>query len=191
MKPAEPVFFVDRTAWRRWLERNHDKVSVIWVLAYKTQTGKRCLSYSDALDEALSYGWIDSRLRRIDDEKHMWRFVPRKPNSIWSLSNRRRVERLIAEGMMTPYGMAKVEAAKRSGEWEKATTPSRPPRIPKDLKDELVENEPAWENFMGFAKSYRTIYIYWVLSAKRQETREKRIKEVARRARRKLKPYMP
>jgi uncharacterized protein YdeI (YjbR/CyaY-like superfamily) len=188
--PQEPVFFNDRAEWRRWLRKNHDKSSEIWILTFKKHTGKQCVSYEDALEEALCYGWIDSRMRRIDDERHTWRFAPRKPNSIWSLSNRKRTERLIKEGRMADPGMAKVEDAKRSGEWDKAYAPSKPPRMPVDLKDALMKDSLAWKNFQAFAKSYRTTYIYWVSAAKREETRRKRIKEVVRRARRNIKFYM-
>jgi uncharacterized protein YdeI (YjbR/CyaY-like superfamily) len=190
MGPSKPIFFEDRPAWRKWLEENHDKSSEVWVLTYKTHTGRKCLNYGDALDEALCYGWIDSRLRRIDDERHMWRFAPRKLDSIWSLSNRTRVERLISQERMTAHGIKKVEAAKRSGEWAKATSPSKPPRMPMGLKDALMKNEKAWKNFQAFAKSYRTTYIYWVMAAKREETRKKRIREVVDRAERNLKMYM-
>jgi uncharacterized protein YdeI (YjbR/CyaY-like superfamily) len=186
----EPVFFEDRKAWRMWLKRNHDKHSEVWILTFKTHTGRKCVSYSDALDEALRYGWIDSRVRRIDDEKHMWRFAPRRLDSIWSLSNRRRVEKLISEGLMTVHGLKKIEAGKKSGEWAKAISPSMPPRMPKDLKDALAKNPQALKNFQAFAKSYRTTYIYWVLTAKREETRKKRIKAVVERADKNLKMYM-
>lgn len=174
----EPRFFKDRAEWRRWLQKNHLKSAEIWVITYKKHTGKKCLSYEDALEEAMIHGWIDSRLRRIDDERHMWRFVPRKPNSIWSLSNRRRAERLIEEGKMTASGLATVEAGKRSGQWDKAIAPSKPPRIPSDLKQALIKDGPAWDYFRGFAKSYRTQYLYWILTAKTGKTRSKRIKQV-------------
>jgi len=159
-------------------------------LAYKVHMGKKSLSYSEALDEALCYGWIDSRMRRIDDEKHMWRFAPRKPDSIWSLSNRRRAEMLIKEGRMVTPGLAKVEAGKRSGKWEHALAPSKPPRMPKDLRDALMNDCRAWKNFQEFAKSYRTAYLYWVISAKREDTRKKRIREVVKKARQNKKHYM-
>jgi uncharacterized protein YdeI (YjbR/CyaY-like superfamily) len=186
----EPAFFRDANEWRRWLEKNHDTSSEIWVLAFKKHTGVQCVSYEEALEEALCYGWIDSRLRRIDDARHTWRFAPRKPDSIWSLSNKKRVERLIKEGRMTAHGMAKVRAAKRSGMWEKAYAPRKPARIPKDLKDALAADEVAWRNFQAFAKSYRHTYIHWVLSAKKEETRIRRIKEVVRRARENIKSIL-
>jgi len=186
----EPVAFRDRAAWRRWLQKNHDKSSEIWILAFKVHTGKQTLSYEDALQEAICYGWIDSRLRRIDDEKHAWRFAPRKDDSIWSLSNRKRAEKLIDEGRMAPPGFAKIEAGKKTGEWGKAYQPSKPPRLPMDLKTALLQDELAWKNFQAFAKSYRHTYIYWVDTAKRDDTRRKRIAEVVRRAKRNLKPGM-
>ncbi len=190
MSEDVPVFFRNRQEWRKWLSKNHNGERQIWILAYKRHTGKGGLLYGDALDEALCFGWIDSRLRRIDDERHMWRFAPRKPDSIWSLSNRRRAERLIMEGKMAAPGRAKIEAAKRSGEWDQAYAPSKPPRMPRDLKNALVKDGQAWRNFQAFAKSYRTTYIYWVTAAKRDETRKKRIREVVRRARENIKFYM-
>lgn len=185
-----PRHFRNRVEWRKWLKQNHDKASEIWVLAYKTHVNKKAVSYIEALEEALCYGWIDSRMRRIDDEKHMWRFAPRKPDSIWSLGNRRRAERLIREGRMAAPGLAKIEAAKKSGEWAKAIAPSQPPRMPKDLRDALGRNPMALKNFQAFASSYRTTYLYWVASAKRQETRRMRIREVVRRAEKNIKQVM-
>jgi uncharacterized protein YdeI (YjbR/CyaY-like superfamily) len=190
MSPEEATFFPDRASWRRWLARNHDSSSEVWILAYKVHTGKKALSYSDALDEALCYGWIDSRMRRIDDEKHMWRFAPRKPNSIWSLNNRRRVEKLISQGRMRAQGLAKVEAGKRSGRWDEALAPSKPPRMPGDLTNALKQDDLAWRNFKAFANSYRTAYIYWVISAKREETRRGRIDVVVEKARQNKKHHM-
>lgn len=190
MSDPQPVFFKDRGGWRRWLRANHDKRSEIWILTYKVHTGKKCLLYEEALEEALCYGWIDSRMRRIDDEKHMWRFAPRKLGSIWSLKNRRTVERLIREGRMTVHGLEKVEAAKKNGQWDKAIAPSIPPRMPKEMRDALVENPRAWKNFQAFAKSYRTTYIYWVLAAKRPETRTRRIRLVVDRAEKNLRAYL-
>jgi uncharacterized protein YdeI (YjbR/CyaY-like superfamily) len=181
------VFFKDSVEWRRWLWKNHDKASEIWILTYKRHTGRPCLSYEDALEEAICYGWIDSRLKRIDDERHMWRFAPRKTNSLWSMSNRRRAEKLIKEGRMASTGMATVEAAKKNGKWYEAYAPSAPPKIPDDLKDGLMRDERAWKNFQALAKSHRHTYIHWVMTAKRKETREKRIQEVVRMARENIK----
>lgn len=183
--------FESRSEWREWLRQNHDKEKEVWILAYKKSTGKTTLDYKDALDEALCFGWIDSRLRRIDDEKHMWRFAPRKRGSIWSEINRRNAERLIRERRMTAAGMEKVREAKRNGRWNEAYSSRRKPRMPRDLRRALEKDAKAWENFSAFTKSCKTVYIYWVTTAKRPETRSRRIKEVVRRAARNLKPSMP
>jgi len=100
------------------------------------------------------------------------------------------VERLIKQGRMAAPGLAKVEAGKKSGKWDQALAPSQPPRMPKDLRDALMSDRRAWSNFQGFAKSYRTAYLYWVISAKREDTRRKRIREVVRKARQNKKHYM-
>lgn len=186
----KPVFFRDRAIWRGWLKKNHSKAREVWILTYKVHTGRKCLSYQEALEEALCWGWIDSRMRTIDREKHLWRFAPRRATSIWSLINRTKAERLIAEGRMTPHGMAKIEEAKKSGEWDKATRPSRPPRMPRDLKEALMKDCKAWKNFQALARSYRTQFIWWVCTARREETRQRRIAEVVARARQNKKSYL-
>lgn len=187
---TEPQFFKNRESWRKWLSKNHHKQSEIWILAFKRHTGVECLSYTEALEEALCYGWIDCRLKRIDGERHMWRFTPRRAESIWSTRNRSIAERLIEKGRMTSHGMAKIEAAKKSGAWNRTVQPSKVPRIPKDLKDALLENDLAWRNFQAFARSYRHTYIWWVTSAKRPETRRNRIREVVKRAEQNIKQVM-
>jgi uncharacterized protein YdeI (YjbR/CyaY-like superfamily) len=190
VETSETVFFKDGKAWHRWLEKNHDTASEIWILTFKTHTGKKCLRYPEALDEALCFGWIDSRLRRIDDERHAWRFAPRRTGSIWSLSNRNRAEKLMKDGRMTAHGLKKIEAAKKSGKWDRASAPRKPPRMPKELKEALMKNEKAWRNFQALAKSYKTAYIYWVSTAKRDETRRKRIQMVVERTEKNLKMFM-
>lgn len=190
MDPSGALFFKDRAQWRKWLRLHHDKASEVWILTYKVKTGKKCLRYPEALEEALCYGWIDSRMRRVDDERHMLRFAPRRLDSIWSLVNRRLAERLIKEGRMTTFGLRKVEAAKANGNWDRALSPSKPPRIPKALKESLVRDELAWKNFQSLAKSYRTGFIYWVMTAKTDQTRSKRIEQVVRSARMNKKSYL-
>ncbi len=187
MGPEKPAFFENKAEWRRWLQKNHETATEIWILAYKVHTGRRCLTYAEALDEALCYGWIDSRLKRIDDEKHMWRFAPRKPNSIWSLNNRRHAERLIREGRMTRFGLERIEDGKRSGKWQEAIAPSIPPKMPDELLAALKKNKVAWKKFNSLARSYQTQFIYWVILAKREETRQRRIREVVRKVAKGLK----
>src|SRR6266498_5711606 len=108
----------DRKAWRNWLEKNHSKSPGIWLIYYKKSTGKTRLEYSDAVEEALCFGWIDSTSRPIDDEKYMQRFTPRKPKSGWSGLNKKRIQRMIEQGLMTSAGFEKIELAKKNGSWE-------------------------------------------------------------------------
>ncbi len=184
----KPLFMKSKSEWREWLERNHHKEQGVWLLFHKKHTGKPGLSYEDAVEEALCFGWIDSTLRRIDKEKHVIRFSPRRKRSVWSEINRRRVEKLMREGKMAAAGLAKVEEAKKSGKWFTAYTSKGKPTIPSDLREALMRDKKAWQNFNNFAPSYQNIYIHWVLSAKREETRKRRINQVVERSARNLKP---
>jgi len=184
---AKPLLMRNRDEWRKWLERNHNKEKEVWLVFYKKHTGKLGLSYDDAVEEALCFGWIDGRLKRIDDEKHLIRFSPRRKNSVWSEINRKKAEKMIREGKMTETGLAKIEEAKKSGKWFSAYT-SKKLAIPPDLEKALKDDKKAWDNFRNFANSYQLAYIYWVESAKREETRKKRIKEVVKRASQNKKP---
>jgi uncharacterized protein YdeI (YjbR/CyaY-like superfamily) len=119
---TETFFAADRVTWRDWLERHHIDKSEIWLVFLKKHVDEPCVTYDEAVEEALCFGWIDGVLRRIDDREHAVRFTPRKPGSVWSESNVVRVERLIAEGRMTEAGMALVRAAKESGAWDEAVS---------------------------------------------------------------------
>jgi len=173
----EPACFVDRGAWRAWLAENHQTQDGLWLIFHKRHTGKAGLTYVEALEEALCFGWIDGIVRRIDDEKHMIRFSPRRKNSIWSEHNKKRARRLIKEGRMTPVGLARVQEAKASGQWAKAAVREDTTIVPAELTEALAHNEKARLNFESLAPSYRRQFIYWVAIAKREETRRKRIQE--------------
>ncbi|MBW2454509.1 MAG: YdeI/OmpD-associated family protein [Deltaproteobacteria bacterium] len=179
-----------RSAWRSWLRKNHRRKTEIWLLLYKKHVDKPGVSYAEAVEEALCFGWIDGILKRIDDESHVIRFSPRKPKSRWADSNRRRVAAMIEAGQMTPAGMALVEAAQKSGAWDETETLDRPPSMPQDLAAALARNQRAAHNFDGFAPGYQRDYLRWVLAAKRPETRQRRIREVVKRAARNQKPGM-
>lgn len=189
MAEPETYFARDRRTWRAWLRRNHQKKSEIWLVLNKKHVQRACVSYDAAVEEALCFGWIDGKLRRIDDEQHMVRFTPRKPRSVWSESNKRRVARLIAAQRMTEAGMALVRAAQENGRWdaEPRTAGDTPPE---DLAAALARNQRAQRNFTAFAPSYRKNYIRWVVEAKRPQTRQRRIREVVRRAAQNKKPGM-
>jgi len=169
-----------RGQWRSWLEKHHDREKELWLIFYKKHTGRTGLAYEEAVQEALCFGWIDGILKRIDDEKHTIRFSPRRKNSIWSQTNKKRVARMIAEMRMTEAGLAKVAAAKRNGQWENASVQRPTPEIPSELNQALAGNKAARENFENLAPSYRRQYIWWIAIAKRAETRRKRVVEAVR-----------
>jgi uncharacterized protein YdeI (YjbR/CyaY-like superfamily) len=172
--------FKGREAWRAWLAAHHGTAQEIWLIIHKKHAGKAGLTYLDALEEALCFGWIDGILKRIDDEKHTIRFSPRRKNSIWSEQNKRRVAKLIQEGRMTEAGLARIEEAKTNGQWAKAAVREDVKIVPPELTAALAGNARARENFEKLAPSYRRQFIYWVGIAKHDETRRKRVAEVVR-----------
>jgi len=180
---TETFFAADRAAWRDWLEEHHAESREIWLILLKRHVPEPCLTY----EEALCFGWIDGILKRIDDRSHTVRFSPRKPGSIWSESNRKRVAKVIVEGRMTPAGLALIEAAKANGMWE-AAAPERLDVTPPDLGAALAGEPVAAQRWRTWAPSHRRRYIHWVLDAKRPETRARRVAEVVRRAVRDVRP---
>jgi len=176
--------FKTKPAWRDWLARNHDKSKGIWLVYYKESSGKKSVTYEEALQEALCYGWIDSTVGRVDAERYKQRFTPRNEKSIWSASNKARVKKLIDEGRMAPPGLAKVEAAKRNGSWAYLNDVERIGRggaIPVDLREALAKEPRAREIFEKRPPSEKKLWGYWVLSAKKPETRARRVAETAKR----------
>ena len=164
----------DPNGWRLWLKSNHATKQGVWLVFRKK--GAKSISYDEALDEALAYGWIDSMIKRIDDERYVRKFTPRKPWSIWSTTNVNRVKRLAADGKMTKWGLAAF--AKRTAdisELERVNAEGL--KMPRDLLEVLRANPKAWGNFRKFAPSHRKKYAIWISSAKRPETRKKRIAE--------------
>jgi uncharacterized protein YdeI (YjbR/CyaY-like superfamily) len=167
-----------RGQWRRWLAESHNKEEDgIWLVFYKKETGRPSLQYEESVEEALCFGWIDSIIRRIDDDKYCRKFTPRRDGSRWSASNRMRVEKIIKEGRMTEFGLAKVEAAKRSGNWEKDPRPVISMELPQELSEALAGNRKARDFLEGLAPTYRKHFIGWIVAAKRPETRARRLKE--------------
>ena len=172
----------DRDEWRAWLAEHHATEKEIWLVIYKKHTGKPSIAYEDAVEEALCFGWIDGILKSIDAEKYTLRFSPRKSNSIWSESNKRRVAKLIRQGRMTKVGLAKIREAKKSGEWHKATQREDPTNIPPDLEKALRANRKTRQNFERLAPSHKKQFIYWITNARTRETRERRIQGTVRMA---------
>jgi uncharacterized protein YdeI (YjbR/CyaY-like superfamily) len=182
------VRFSDRDEWRRWLEKNHADEAEVWLVIKKKGASLKAVSYEEAVEEALCFGWIDGKMHSVDDQHYVLRFSPRKPRSIWSQSNRERVERLMRLGKMTEAGLAKVEEAKQNGRWAAAYTSKEKPAMPEDLQAALAQDVEAQANFYGFAPSAQTMYVAWIEQAKRVETRQRRIQEVVKRSRAKIKP---
>lgn len=166
-----------RAEWREWLRVHHDKEDVVWLVFYKKETGKPSMDYEAAVEESLCFGWIDSIIKKIDDERYARKFTPRKDKSKWSESNKRRVGRLIERGLMTENGLAKVEAAKASGMWDKSDRPQISLEIPEEFKVALAGKPDAREFFERLAPSYRKQFIGWITAAKRPETMANRIDE--------------
>lgn len=171
--------FDNRPAWREWLAENHKHVPGVWLVFYKKDTGSSTLTYVDAVEESLCYGWIDSHIRKLDDVRRQQLFTPRKSKSPWSKINKERVERLTAGGLMTPAGIEKIEAAKSNGMWS-ASDAVEALTVPDDLSALLAANPIAAANFAAFSPSARKIILWWVTGAKRPETRAKRVEETVR-----------
>ncbi|MEB3355263.1 MAG: YdeI/OmpD-associated family protein [Synechococcales bacterium] len=181
--PPNSTHPLSREEWRDWLAANHQQAENVWLITYKKSTGKPTLSYDDAVEEALCFGWIDSLPRKLDDERKMLYFAPRKPGSGWSRPNKERVERMVAAEKMAPAGLAKVEAAKADGSWT-ALDEIENLTIPDDLAAALAELPPAAENWEAFPRSVKRGVLEWIASAKREATRRKRVEETAQLAQR-------
>lgn len=165
-----------RESWRSWLRKNHATRSEVWLVFYKRHTGKATVSYNDAVEEALCFGWIDGVKRSLDDERYMHRFSPRKPGSRWSESNRRRVARLERAGQIMPAGKRAIEAARRNGQWS-AAAPEISLAMPAELSARLKRSSKAAAFFESLAPSYQKQYIAWIVTAKREDTKKRRLDE--------------
>ncbi len=171
----QQLHFKTRADWRKWLKDNHSLSSGIWFVFYKQQTGKKTISYDEAVDEALCYGWIDSIIRRIDEEKYIQKFTPRTNNNRWSPTNIKRIEKLIKEKRMTKIGLAKYKPVIQKD--KPVMIKINPDVIPSIIMNGLKKHPKALECFKNLAPSYRKFYIGWITSAKREETQIKRLNE--------------
>lgn len=166
-----------RCEWREWLGRNYDKEPEVWLVFHKKHTGKPVLEYDAAVEEALCFGWIDSIIKKRDEETYLRKFTPRKPGSLWSELNKKRAEKMIKQGSMTGTGLAKIREAKKTGHWEKPARPVIPLEMPEELEQALAKNGKARDFFEQLAPSSRKQFIIWVAIAKRRETKAQRVKE--------------
>jgi len=161
--------------WRKWLADNHDSESEVWLVFYKLASGRTSISYQDALDEALCYGWVDSLIKRLDDARYVRKFTPRKPDSRWSDINRKRYEELEADGRLMPPGLKRPPTDRRYD-----PKPQLSSEVPKYIQDVIRKNRKAWNYFESLPPSHRRMYVFWIDSAKREETKVKRLEEAIR-----------
>jgi len=174
----EQVYVADRAAWRQWLATHHATSPGIWLVFDKKSSRPDRLAYVDAVEEALCYGWIDSTVRTLDDARYVQLMAPRKPKSTWAATNKARVERLIAQGMMAAPGLASIERAKANGSWSSLDAVEAMV-VPDDLTKALRALPDAAKNFAAFSPSARKAYLHWISQAVRAETRAHRVAHVA------------
>ena len=187
MKDVEDYYPYDKKDWRRWLELNHNKKDAVWLIFYKKKSSNFNLSWSESVDEALCFGWIDSTKRAIDSDTYKQYFSKRKAKSNWSKVNKDKVKSLIDHGLMEKAGYKSIEIAKENGSWT-ILDGVEELVIPEDLKEEFANYKGSGEYFSSLSKSAKKILLHWVVSAKRKETRQKRILEIAENAHKNLKP---
>lgn len=167
-----------RAGWRAWLEANHQTSTGVWLVLRKKSAGPVNLGVDDAVEEALCFGWIDSKPRKLDDARSMLYLAPRKPGSGWSAVNKARIERMQAAGLLTPAGEAKIDAAVRDGSWTLLDAVDAL-EVPPDLETALAQETGAREQWDAFPRSARRGILEWITQAKTAATREKRVRETA------------
>ncbi|MDS3860213.1 YdeI/OmpD-associated family protein [Thermosynechococcaceae cyanobacterium BACA0444] len=164
----------NRQAWREWLKMNHRASAGIWLLYYKVRSQQPSIQYSEAVQEALCFGWIDSKVKSIDAERYQQVFTPRKPKSVWSKLNKSYVQDLIEQGLMTQAGLEMINRAKEDGSWT-SLDQIEALIVPADLQQALATNALTNQNFQALSNSAKKNILFWIDSAKRAETRQKRI----------------
>ncbi|MFT6802972.1 MAG: hypothetical protein ACJA2N_002164 [Salibacteraceae bacterium] len=187
MRNVEDYCPNDKKDWRKWLELNSNKKNAVWLIFYKKKSPNHNLGWSESVDEALCFGWIDSTKRTIDSEKYKQYFSKRKAKSNWSKINKDKVKTLIDQGLMEEEGYKSIEIAKENGSWT-ILDGVEALIIPEDLKEEFENYKGSIEYFGTLSKSVKKILLHWVISAKRKETRQKRVLEIVENASNNLKP---
>jgi uncharacterized protein YdeI (YjbR/CyaY-like superfamily) len=184
------LYFAERKEWRQWLESNHKTSEEVWLIYYKKPSGKSRIQYGDAVEEALCFGWIDGKIKRINEDYYIQRFTPRRPGSRWSKYNIDRVKKLIKLKQMQPAGLKAYKQAIEKPELIYDDRRDGHPSVPDDLVVALKKNKKAFDNFSKFTQSTQRIYIGWLNNAKRSETRIGRIQRIVERAEKNIKPGM-
>jgi uncharacterized protein YdeI (YjbR/CyaY-like superfamily) len=176
-KEVETFYAASRRHWRQWLQKHHAKKQSVWLIMYKKDAGVPTLSWGQAVEEALCFGWIDSTRRPLDDEKFIQYYSKRKPKSIWSKINKEKVKLLIEQGLMTEAGLKSIQIAKQNGSW-KVLDEVEALKIPADLEAMFSSNPGSKARFLSLSKSVRKAMLHRVMLAKRPETRKKRVEEI-------------
>lgn len=179
MTASVPEFAPRNAAhWRQWLLKHHESATAVWVVTAKIGSGRRTVTYDELVEEALCFGWIDSKPRTIDADHHALYFARRKPGSGWAATNKARIERLVAEGRLHPSGAAVIERAKADGSWTLLDS-SEALEVPPDLESTFADFPGSAEQFAAFPPGVRKAILQWISLAKRPETRAARITETA------------
>jgi uncharacterized protein YdeI (YjbR/CyaY-like superfamily) len=186
-KEAEIFYPASPAAWRGWLQKNYLSKLAVWLVFYNKSSGKKTITWSEAVDVALCFGWIDSKKIKIDEETAHQFFSKRKSNSTWSKINKQKIQQLIESGLMTEAGLQAVETAKKNGSWTMLDEVEEF-LIPEDLETEFKTRPHAKDFFLSLSKSVRKLILQWLVFARRPETRQKRITEIVERAEQKQKP---
>ena len=172
-----PIFFSTQTDFRKWLDKNYDSAGELWVGYYKKDTGIPSIDWPQSVDEALCFGWIDGIRKSVDEKRYMIRFTPRRPKSIWSAINIKRVGELKKLGLMKPAGLAAFEKREEHRSeiysFERKTI-----KLDKKYESEFKKNKKAWSFFCAQIPSYQKPAMWWVMSAKQEETRTKRLAQL-------------
>lgn len=172
MKITETFYAPERAAWRKWLEEHHETSGEVWLIYYKKHTDRPNVTYEESVQEALCFGWIDSILKSIDSEKYVRKFTPRKPGSRWSDSNRKRVKLLLEQELMKEAGLRSIEGVDLD---ERTDPPKGELKIPDYIREGFSANKKAFDFFNSLTPSRKRMFVLWIDSAKREETRQRRL----------------
>ncbi|MFV5689440.1 YdeI/OmpD-associated family protein [Flavobacterium sp. ZT3R25] len=177
MEDKEHLYFKNTKEWRDWLHQNHHSSKGVYLIFYKVSSEFESMRWEEAVQVAICFGWIDSTVRKMDEDRRKQVFSPRKDKSVWSKLNKTYIEKLIKENLMHESGLAKIEIAKKNGTWTSLDA-VEDLIMPSDLEMAFDKNIVAFENYKNFSPSYRKSYLYWLNQAKREETRNNRIAEI-------------
>jgi uncharacterized protein YdeI (YjbR/CyaY-like superfamily) len=177
LEEKELLYFKNAQEWREWLHDNHHSSKGVHLVFYRVNSDKESMRWEDAVQVAICYGWIDSTVKKLDEERRRQMFTPRKDKSVWSKLNKTYIEKLIADNLMHESGLKKIETAKKNGSWISLDAVESL-EMPKDLEQAFAKSKKALDNYNGFSPSYRKSYLYWLNQAKREETRTARITQI-------------